>query len=101
MLTFTGKLHLYYNHAGAAPRVWCIRAGMWELAVVSLNATGVDMESKYLPRPDQGERDDDHPSAWFECYGQLTVTLEGHAIISPGRDPDGHDTQVDRKRARI
>ena len=84
MLTYTGKLHLYYNHAGAAPRVWCIRAGAWELAVISVNAVGVDMESKYHPRPDHGDRDDDTPSAWFECCGTLTVSAEGHAVINPG-----------------
>lgn len=84
MLSYTGRMMLYYNHHNEAPRVWCIRAGEWELCVVTINATGVDMESKYQRAAPPGERDEWRPSAWFECHGQLTVSPEGHAIITPG-----------------
>lgn len=52
-MTFTvagSKLRLHFNRHGAAPLVWCVSTGDFEIAVKSFRTSGVSIEASGLVR---------------------------------------------------
>lgn len=81
-LRYVGAMRVYFNKHADAPRVWCIRAGQWELAVAVVVISGVVVSTTYKPK-ETDDDDDGVPSAWFDAVGELLVATNGVAHIRP------------------
>lgn len=85
-LTFTGQIRLSFNRHGAAPLVWCVSvADAWEIAVRSI-VIRCETRSVYEPKATPDD-EDGKPSAWFTCFGRLTVDEYGIATIDAVHEP--------------
>lgn len=78
LFTATGDWRVYFNRHQAAPLVWCVSAGHWEIAVRGV-VIRVPCCTGYTPLGCDNETG--KPSAWMSCYGKLSVTQDGFAII--------------------
>jgi hypothetical protein len=86
-LIYTGQMRLHFHKHGAAPFVWCVSvADSWEVVVRDIVVRGADVFSVYAPKPTPDD-EDGKPSAWFTCFGRLTVDEFGIATIEPVHEP--------------
>ena len=77
-MKYIGHLRVYFNHRDKSGMVWCVATESWCLDVQAIQLIAIDCTSHYVER----ERDPfGPPSAWFECYGELTVFESGVAVI--------------------
>lgn len=81
-LRFSGQMAIYFNRHGAAPRVWCVAADGWELAVVTICMADVNLLTEYRPK-ETPDDEDGLPSAYLVVCGDLEVDQHGHAFIAP------------------
>ena len=98
-MTFTiasSKLRLHFNRHGAAPLVWCISTGDFEIAVKSFRTFGVPIETVYTPKSTPDD-EDGRPSAWLrpcparpDMHVRVGISPEGHAYID---NPSSGDTE--------
>jgi len=86
-VTFTckgSKLRLHFNRHGAAPLVWSISTGDFEVAVKGFLVFGVAIETVYAPKATPDD-EDGKPSAWLrpvqDVLVRVGVSSEGHACI--------------------
>lgn len=59
-----GKLKLHFNRHGAAPLVWCLSTGNFEIAIKGVRVFGIAFETVYRPK-ETPDDDDGIPSAWL------------------------------------
>lgn len=86
-MTFVCKgslLRLHFNRHGAAPLVWSISTGEFEVSVKSFRVHGVAIETVYAPKATPDD-EDGKPSAWLrpvqDVLVRVGVSPEGHACI--------------------
>ena len=83
-MKYVGKMLVYFGRHLDAPRVWCVahpdRA--WELQVESVTFVGVSAQTKYNPAIKPQPNHDGPPSAYFEVFGTLNVSVDGRASIT-------------------
>lgn len=77
-----GPFTIYFNHHQAAPLVWCIAKGNWEIAVKEVHINAY-CETKYNPNKAEKDDEDGKPSAViFVPSGKLSVSDNGLAYVN-------------------